>query len=301
MTTYEDTGLTAGTTYLYRIQATSLVGPSAFSAEASATTQSSGGGGGGGSVPPPTPTGLIATATSNTSAAIIWNASAGATEYRVYRSALSESNLALLATTSASDTSPTQYADRNLIPNVTYRYQVEAVNASGTSERTAIASVTMPISAFTPLENQHSVTQNIGRSGQQFFRLYVPEGATELVVTMTGDVNVDLLVRLDRHPTSSFNCRVTGLQAVGQERSRICVIRPVIAGDWHILARSTTITTVTYTLSAFYSLPGGTATPQMRGAAAGSLLNGKSLSSDNERRKDPLDQDRRRRSQIRPE
>lgn len=300
-TNYEDTGLTAGTTYLYRIQATSLVGPSAFSAEASATTNSSGGGGGG-SVPPPPPTGLIVTATSNTSTAISWNASAGATEYRVYRSTLSDSNLTLLATTSVSGTSPTQYTDGSLIPNVTYRYQVEAVNASGTSERTAIVSVTMPISAFTPLENQQAVTQNIGRSGQQFFRVYVPEGATELVVTMTGDINVDLLVRLDRQPTiNSFNCRVTGLQAVGQERSRICLIRPVIAGDWHILARSTTITTVTYTLSAFYSLPGGTATPQMRGTAAGSLLNGKSLPSDNEGWNDPLDLDRRRRSQVRPE
>lgn len=299
-TSFSDTGLTAGTTYLYRIQATSPVGPSPFSTEATATTQS--GGGGGGSVAPATPTGLIVTAASNSSAEIRWSTSAGATEYRLYRATLSNSTMTLIATTLVSAPAPTQYLDSGLIANVTYRYQVEAVNATGASAPTAAASVTIPVSAFTSIENQETATRSIGRNGQQFFRLYVPEGATELVVTMTGSINVDLLVQLDRQPTiNSFNCRATGSQAVGPQLTRTCLIRPVIAGDWHILARSTSISSVTYTLSAFYSLPGGTATQQVGRPAAESLPNRRSLPSDNEGRKGPLEQDRPRRSLVRPE
>jgi fibronectin type 3 domain-containing protein len=301
VTSYSDTGLTAGTTYLYRIQATSLVGPSVFSAEATATTQSGSGGGGGGSVPPPTPTGLIVTAASNTSAEIRWGASTGATQYRLYRGAQSDSTLTLIATISVTSPSPTQYVDAGLNGNATYQYQVEAVNASGTSGRTAIVTVTIPMSAFTSIENQETVTRSIGRNGLQFFRLYVPSGTTELVVTMTGSTFVDLLVQLDRQPTvNSFNCRATGSQAVGNPATRTCLIKPVIAGDWHILARSTSISNITFTLSATYSLPAGTATQQMK-AAVGSLLKKKIPHSDNEGSHDPLDQDRRRRPQVRPE
>jgi hypothetical protein len=192
--------------------------------------------------------------------------------------------------------------DSGLIANVTYRYQVEAVNASGASAPTAIASVTIPVSAFTPLENQETITRSIGRNGQQFFRLYVPEGATELVVTMTGDANVDLMVQLTRQPTtSSFNCRVTGLQAAGQQRIRTCLIRPVISGDWHILARSTAIVSVTYTLNVLYSIPAGAVNQWIGAPATGSPLNGQDLPPQTLQETEPLDQNRRRRSRLRPE
>ena len=295
-TSYSDTGLTAGTTYFYRIQATSPVGPSSFSTEATATTQSSGGGGGG-SAPPPTPTGLIVTATSNTSAMIRWGASTGATQYRLYRAASSDSTLTLITTVSATSTTSIQYVDEGLIANATYRYQLEAVNARGTSEPTAIASVTIPVSAFAPIENQETVTRSIGRNGQQFFRVYVPEGTTELVVTLTGDPNVDLFVQINRQPTtSSFNCRVTGLQAVGQLRTRTCLIRPVISGDWHIMARSTAITIVTYTLNVLYSTPVGTRNQWDGATGTGAPLPGQDLPQSILQEKEVLDQNRRRRS-----
>jgi len=233
---------------------------------------------------------------------IRWGASTGATQYRLYRGASSDSTLTLITTVSATSTTPIQYVDAGLIANVTYRYQLEAVNARGTSEPTAIASVTIPVSAFAPIENQETVTRSIGRNGQQFFRVYVPENTTDLVVTMTGDPNVDLLVQLNRQPTiNSFNCRATGLQAVGQLRTRTCLIRPVISGDWHIMARSTAITSVTYTLSVLYSTPVETRNQWGSAIGTGAPLPGHDLPQSTLQEKEVLDQDRRRRSRQRPE
>ncbi|MEW6680090.1 MAG: FlgD immunoglobulin-like domain containing protein, partial [bacterium] len=51
-TIYKDTGLSANTTYYYRIRAYNTLGDSSYSNEANATTQSGGGGGGGGCMNP---------------------------------------------------------------------------------------------------------------------------------------------------------------------------------------------------------------------------------------------------------
>ena len=76
MTSYSDTGLTAGTTYDYQVEAVGPAGPSGWSATASGMTQSSGG-----AVAPAAPTALSATAGSDaigTYVALSWNWSQGA-------------------------------------------------------------------------------------------------------------------------------------------------------------------------------------------------------------------------------
>src|SRR6266536_1978770 len=73
------TGLSASTTYSFTVSATNSAGESAQSAPVSATTSS------GSTSPPPTPTGLTVTGTTSSSVSLSWNASSGATGYKVHR------------------------------------------------------------------------------------------------------------------------------------------------------------------------------------------------------------------------
>src|SRR5207247_654334 len=69
---FNDTGLTNGNTYYYKVDATNPTGASPKSSEVNAT------------LAPPAPTGLSATA-GNGSVSLSWSASNGATSYKVYR------------------------------------------------------------------------------------------------------------------------------------------------------------------------------------------------------------------------
>jgi fibronectin type 3 domain-containing protein len=125
---FADSGLTAGTTYFYVVQAVNASGSSASSAQASATTV------------PPAPTGLTATAASATGINLTWNAVSGATSYTVQRSTVSGGPY----TTVASPTT-TSFADTGLTANTTYFYVVQAVNAAGSSVSSAqVSALTMP-------------------------------------------------------------------------------------------------------------------------------------------------------------
>ncbi|MFF1259481.1 MULTISPECIES: PHB depolymerase family esterase [unclassified Streptomyces] len=73
---------------------------------------------GGGSLP--APTGLTATATTDTSASLSWTAVDGAASYRVYRGG-----------TQVGSPSSTSFTDTGLAPGTTYSYTVAAVDGSG--------------------------------------------------------------------------------------------------------------------------------------------------------------------------
>ncbi|GGZ78535.1 glycoside hydrolase family 18 protein [Streptomyces subrutilus] len=81
--------------------------------------------------PPAAPTGLTASATSSTSVALSWAATAGATSYKVYRE-----GAAPLAVTTASA------AVTGLTASTAYAFQVAAVNAAGESPKSAAVQVT---------------------------------------------------------------------------------------------------------------------------------------------------------------
>jgi chitodextrinase len=119
VTTYQNTGLSASTSYSYRVQAVDAAGnASAQSAAASATTQSSD------TTAPSTPTGLTATAVSPSQINLSWNAATdnvGVTTYRVYR------NGTLIATLG----NVTSYQNTGLSASTTYTYRVQAVDAAG--------------------------------------------------------------------------------------------------------------------------------------------------------------------------
>ncbi|MEV8534229.1 glycoside hydrolase family 18 protein [Streptomyces sp. NPDC051211] len=83
-------------------------------------------GGPGGPRTPPVPTGLTASGATSNSVNLSWSAAAGATGYTVYRDG-----------TEALTTSGTSATVGGLAPSTTYSFQVAAVNAAGTSARSA--------------------------------------------------------------------------------------------------------------------------------------------------------------------
>ena len=132
-TSYTDAGLTASTTYNYRVLAFDLATPpnaSALSAAVSATTQT----------PPDTtaptvPANVTATALSSSQIQISWSAStdteSGVAGYRIYR----DGSATVLATTTA-----TNYTDTGLTPSTAYSYRVRAFDlATPTANESALS------------------------------------------------------------------------------------------------------------------------------------------------------------------
>jgi len=124
-TSYNDTGVSNGTTYFYVVSAVNTYGESGNSSQVSAMPV----------LPvPPAPTGLTATA-GNQQVSLSWNASAGATSYNVKRGAASGGPYAPLASPTT-----TSYTDKAVTNGTTYYYVVTAVNASGESANSNEAS-----------------------------------------------------------------------------------------------------------------------------------------------------------------
>lgn len=90
-----------------------------------------------GEAAPAAPTGLAATAGSSSQIDLTWNATAGATEYNIYRSATADGNYAKVNTTQVTGTS---YSNTGLTASATYYYKVTAVNGAGESAATAAVS-----------------------------------------------------------------------------------------------------------------------------------------------------------------
>ncbi|MGZ5347505.1 MAG: LamG-like jellyroll fold domain-containing protein, partial [Solirubrobacterales bacterium] len=145
-TTFSNTGLTAGTTYRYRVRAIDAAGNlGGYSPVATATTAAIGD-----TTPPTAPSGVTATASGSTTINLAWTASTdnvGVTSYRVERcQGASCTNFAQVATPSA-----TSHSDTGLAPSSTYRYRVRAVDASGNlGGYSSVAEATTAVAPPTP-------------------------------------------------------------------------------------------------------------------------------------------------------
>ena len=123
VTTYSNTGLTASTSYSYRVQATDAAANlSAFSGTASTQTQSS-------TTPPTAPTGLTATPYSASEIILTWGAStdaAGVTNYLIERcSGTACSTFSQIGTSTS-----TGYGDTTVSAGIAYTYRVRATDAA---------------------------------------------------------------------------------------------------------------------------------------------------------------------------
>ena len=129
VTTYQATGLTAATTYYFRIRATNTFGDSANTTSASATTWAS---------LSPAPSALSATTASDSRINLAWNDTSGnETGFKIDHAMNSDFTLNLM--TSAVGANVTTYQATGLIASTTYYFRVRATNASGDSPNTASA------------------------------------------------------------------------------------------------------------------------------------------------------------------
>ena len=133
---YANTGLTNGTTYYYVVSAFNSAGPSANSAQASATPSAP-------VTPPTAPAGLQATA-GNMQVNLVWAASAGATSYHVKRATINGGPY-----TQVSAPTGTNFIDLGLANGTAYYYVVSALNSAGESANSSQVSAT-PVAPATP-------------------------------------------------------------------------------------------------------------------------------------------------------
>jgi len=131
-TSYADTGLTASTTYHYRVRSTNTAGDSANTSVANATTSAP--------AAPAAPSGLTATANSSSQITLNWtDNSSNETGFKVERSANGSSDWSQIATPSAN---ATNFANTGLTAVTTYHYRLRATNATGDSAYSNTANAT---------------------------------------------------------------------------------------------------------------------------------------------------------------
>ncbi|MCR4399964.1 MAG: fibronectin type III domain-containing protein [Syntrophomonadaceae bacterium] len=129
---YSDTGLTAGTTYRYRVAAYNSGGQSSYAGPATVTTP--------GSALPAAPSNLAAQAVSTSRIDLTWTDNASnETGFKIERKKGSGGTYSQIDTVGANVTS---YASRNLSSDTTYYYRVRAYNAAGNSAYSNEASAT---------------------------------------------------------------------------------------------------------------------------------------------------------------
>jgi len=118
-TSFSDTGLTASTTYTYRVTASNAIGNSPASSKVSATTKVK---------TPAAPINLAATVIGSTQINLAWSTSDSlATGYIIERSIGTGAFAQIASVTTKS------YSNTGLTPGTTYNYRVTATNSGGSS------------------------------------------------------------------------------------------------------------------------------------------------------------------------
>ena len=129
-TSFDDSGLTGSTTYLYRMRLQTGAGFSLYSNEVTVTTLQA---------LPATPTNLLATAISSKQVNLTWtNNAPDATAIRVESQPTGSSNFSDVGAAAT----PTSASLANLQPNTTYTFRVRAQNAAGYSAYSNTTSAT---------------------------------------------------------------------------------------------------------------------------------------------------------------
>ncbi|MFM8392605.1 MAG: fibronectin type III domain-containing protein, partial [Acidobacteriota bacterium] len=259
VTNFQNSSLDPSVTYNYRVTAWNVTGESANSNEASATTPATSS-----EAAPAAPTGLQATASSTSQVSLAWiDTSTNETGFLIQRRSGINDPWLTVATTPANTTT---YVNGDLVSNSVYVFRVRALNGSTESTASNEASILVPVNSFTNLTSSQSSSDSVSRSSSKYYKLYVPEGATQLIVQTTGTGDVDLYLRSDTQPTRfTYGCR-----SIASNSTERCAISAPKSGDWHILVYGYGQGTSNFTITAGFqggtsvrirSLTGDPATP----------------------------------------
>jgi fibronectin type 3 domain-containing protein len=165
-TSYNDPGLTANTSYSYRVRATDAAGnQGTYSNVASTTTQTLD------TQPPTAPSNLTATAISGSQINLSWTASTdnvGVTGYLIERcQGVGCTSFARLLTVPG-----TTYSDAGLIPSTNYTYQVKATDSAGnfspyssTAMATTLATIQGLVAAYSFDEGSGATVADLSGNG----------------------------------------------------------------------------------------------------------------------------------------
>ena len=152
ITSYPDTGLSASTTYFYKVTAFNTAGESAASNVAGATTNPPA------VTVPAAPTTLQATAASSNNINLTWtDASTNEDGFRVYRgTGASPASFTKIGADLGANI--TTFTDTTASGSTTYVYQVSAFNSAGESSRAQSSAVTTPLGPISvDAGNRHSL------------------------------------------------------------------------------------------------------------------------------------------------
>ena len=151
-TSYQNTGLSANTTYSYRVYAYNSTGNSGYSNEANATTQPAG-------TAPSAPGNLTASAVSTSQINLTWQDNSNNESGFKIQSKEGAASWSTIYTTSANATS---YQNTGLSANTTYSYRVYAYNSYGNSNYSNTATATTLGTNNPPILPVASSSQPVG-------------------------------------------------------------------------------------------------------------------------------------------
>jgi carboxypeptidase T len=155
-TAYSDAGLTASTSYTYRIRAANSSGSSPYTNEASAVTFDL-------PLPPAAPTGLTAAAVSTSQINLAWTDNAAdETGFQIERcSGVGCANFTQIAAVGANVTS---YSNTGLTAAISYTYRVRATNSGGNSAYSNEASATTQSAPAVPAAPTNMTATAVSRT-----------------------------------------------------------------------------------------------------------------------------------------
>ncbi|HET6246541.1 MAG TPA: NPCBM/NEW2 domain-containing protein [Tepidisphaeraceae bacterium] len=239
-TTYSDTTAAAGTTYTYRVYATSSVGNSANSGVATVATPGISS----------APTGLTAVATSSAQVNVSWTDTSPALEtgFIIQRAVGTSTSFAQVGTTAKGVTT---FSDTSVAGSTSYTYRVIATSAGGNSAASATASATTPAAGAisTNLSSLNWVSATTGW-GSATKNLSVSGNPLTLNgVTYASGIGTHAVSNIVYNLAGGYTNFISDIGIDGEEKANGGAVDFQVIGDGKVLYDSGILTSTSATVS----------------------------------------------------